>query len=133
MLAHQDQQLSRDATRRDPLDAKDTVGGSLDSKTTHRLCTVPGPHSQLEHTTSDDCERGAPWRSGTRTVVMGGDCDAGAGGHAGRVRESRVWGDLGARGGTASAPQQPPLAFCGNGSGVVPSKLQLVREYLQDL
>ena len=27
MLAHQDQQLSRDATRRDPLDAKDTVAG----------------------------------------------------------------------------------------------------------
>lgn len=47
--------------------------------------------------------------------------------------EKAACGDLGARDGIASVSQQAALAFCGNRSGVVPSKLQLVREYLQDL
>lgn len=131
VLAHQDQQLFRDATHRNPLDAKDTAGGSLGSRTPHHLCAIPGPHRQLEHTMSDECERGASW-SDIRTVVMGGGCDAGAGGHEGRVRECRVWVDLGARRYSLCTPTDV-LVFCGNRTGLILSKLQLVREYVQDL
>lgn len=101
MLAPQDQQLSRDATLRDPLDAKDTVA---DLWRAGRRAACAQSQILMKQTMSDDYERGAFWRSVTHAVVMGGVCDAGAEGHAGRVRESRVWGDLGASGGIGSAP-----------------------------